>query len=231
MPGWHLGDHRMQASDSREAVGVIADPYRTDPDYEFVLTDILRRRRRPLLMLIDEEGELLYSSLPDHAPAAAHRLLGQALAEAKTLFQTEMQIPELDGIHSSNRGQQSALVMLDNEFYSLRLFSLHRAAGDVVEGQYAALVEPVVGPLSDAIDFQKLKQTYRLSNREVDVLEALMSGKKDKEIATGIGVTAGTVRAYLKSIRAKLRVTTRTAVVNLVHEFSADNSSNGRAGN
>lgn len=224
----------MQSRDLPESTVSVADSYRAEPDQQYLLTDILRRRRRPLLMLIDEDGELLYSSVPDHAPAAAHRLLGQALAEAKTLFQSDAPFAELPGDVSRpdvSSGQRSALVMLDNEFYSLRLFTLHQVAGELVEGRYAALVEPIAGPLSDEIDFQKLKATYRLSNREIDVLEALMSGRKDKEIARNLGVSAGTVRAYLKSIRAKLRVTTRTAVVNLVHEFSADASAAGKSRN
>jgi DNA-binding CsgD family transcriptional regulator len=48
-----------------------------------------------------------------------------------------------------------------------------------------------------------------------------MNGAKDKDIARSVGLTTGTVRSYLKSIRAKLGVTTRTAIVSLVHEIGA----------
>jgi DNA-binding CsgD family transcriptional regulator len=40
------------------------------------------------------------------------------------------------------------------------------------------------------------------------VLDALMSGQTDKEIAARLTVSVETVRAYLKSIRAKLGVKT-----------------------
>ena len=70
------------------------------------------------------------------------------------------------------------------------------------------------------VDFGLVKKKYRLSNRECDVLEALMNGAKDKDIARSVGLTTGTVRSYLKSIRGKLGVTTRTAIVSLVHEIS-----------
>jgi DNA-binding CsgD family transcriptional regulator len=98
----------------------------------------------------------------------------------------------------------------------MRLFSLRAAEG--VSGQlYAVLVEPISRPQPDEIDVDRLKVLFRLSKREIDVLGALMSGDTDKEIAQKLTVSVETVRAYLKSIRAKLRVKTRTAIVSIVH--------------
>ena len=195
-------------------------------EYDGRLTDILRKRRRPLLLVLDEESELLCSSLPDAAPAVEHRLLGQALAEAKSLAQGEPRIADaIRQLIVEKPGERFALVLLDTELYTVRLFRLYSASDtDALPDKFAALIEPIVGPLVEGVDFGKVKETFRLSNREVDVLEALMSGSKDKEIAKVLGVTAGTVRAYLKSVRAKLRVTTRAGLVNRVHELSSDNS-------
>jgi DNA-binding CsgD family transcriptional regulator len=44
-----------------------------------------------------------------------------------------------------------------------------------------------------------------------------MSGDTDKEIAAKLAISVETVRAYLKSIRAKLGAKTRTAIVSIVH--------------
>ena len=56
-------------------------------------------------------------------------------------------------------------------------------------------------------------------------MQALMSGDPDKAIANDLGLSVETVRAYLKSIRVKLDVSTRTAVVHRVHEmFDGDQS-------
>ena len=197
-------------------------------EYDGRITDILRKRRRPLLLVIDEESELLCSSLPEEAPAAEHRLLGQALAEAKSLAQGEPRIADMvKQLIIEKPGERCALVMLDTELYTVRIFRLYTASyNDVLPDKYAALIEPIVGPLVEGVDFAKVKDAFRLSNREVDVLEALMSGSKDKEIAKVLGVTAGTVRAYLKSVRAKLRVTTRAGLVNLVHRASSEHPDN-----
>lgn len=198
---------------------------RLDGDKGDLLTSILRQRRRPLLLVIDSDGELLFSSVPDSAPASEHRLLGQALAEARGLFQwnTAVNSSDEDSQRSviDRQGQRSVLASFGNQFYSLRVITLHGFGDDPDGEQFAALVEPIVETLAKDVDFGMVKQKFRLSTRECDVLEALMNGAKDKDIARSVGLTTGTVRSYLKSIRGKLGVTTRTAIVSLVHEVCA----------
>jgi len=210
---------------AREGVG-------TALERDTVLTTIVRRRRRPLLLVIDSDGGLLFSSVPESAPASEQRLLGQALAEARSLFQWHdaLETGEYDPTRSviDGQGQRSVLVALGNEFYSLRVMRLHAAEDEPDQEQFAALVEPIVEPLAKDVDFERVKQKFRLSAREGDVLEVLMTGKKDKEIAQRTGLTTGTVRSYLKSIRAKLGVTTRTAILNVVHEFGSEEHSSSR---
>ena len=207
------------------------DLYKTDEKYDFKLTDILRKRQRPLLLIIDSQGTLLHSSVPDESPgrtrpgALTPRLIKQAAAAAQRHFRAE-QIPVAAVVKQvvvNKPGEKCALVVLDNQFYCLRMFPL-QGADDGPDANFAALVEPIGDPLSDSVDLHKAKGLFRLSKREVDVLEALMSGGTDKEIARGLGVSAETVRAYLKSIRAKLGCTTRTAIVSLVHSLSNEES-------
>jgi DNA-binding CsgD family transcriptional regulator len=204
----------------------------TGIERDTLLTSILRRRRRPLLLVMDGDGDLLFSSVPESARASEQRLLGQALAEARSLFQWQDTLEAVDDQRTRSvidgQGQRSVLVALDNEFFSLRVMRLHGADDGSDQEQFAALVEPIVEPLAKDVDFDRVKQKYRLSNREGHVLEALMTGQKDKEIALRTGLTTGTVRSYLKSIRAKLGVTTRTAIVNVVHEFGAEEHSSSR---
>lgn len=219
----------MNPEDTRVTERNLPEPEAEEMQRDVMLTSILRKRRRPILLVIDEDGDLVYSSVPETAAAAEHRLLGQALAEAKSLFQQHF---SNDSTNPNGRNgarlvidgpeQRSTLVALGHEFFSLRVMPLHGVTDEPGPEQFAALVEPIVEPLADRVDFDLVKAKYRLSNREIDVLEALMSGRKDKEIASSVGLTAGTVRSYLKSIRAKLGVTTRTAIVNLVHEFIAE---------
>jgi DNA-binding NarL/FixJ family response regulator len=49
-----------------------------------------------------------------------------------------------------------------------------------------------------------------LTPRELEVLAILTTGKTNREIATTLGLSVGTVKAHLSSIFAKLGVSNRT---------------------
>jgi DNA-binding CsgD family transcriptional regulator len=210
------------------------DLFETDQKYDFKLTDILRKRQRPLLMLIDRNGELLYTSISPGRPGEApderitKRLVEEALLETQRLFKHEQQpiASVVDQLTINKPGERCAIVILGNEFYCLRLFSLQNGAGDRGD-MYAALVEPISKPQKSKVDAAKLRGLSRLSKRELDVLNALMSGDTDKEIALKLAVSVETVRAYLKSIRAKLGAKTRTAIVSIVHALQTDATAGG----
>jgi DNA-binding CsgD family transcriptional regulator len=198
------------------------DLFKTDQKYDFKLTDILRKRQRPLLLLIDRNGELLFTSLPPpssaNSPTPEERnsrlLIDEALLETQRLFKQQHQpvaASVVEQLTINKPGERCALVILGNEFYCLRLFSLQNGIGERGE-VYAALVEPISKPQKSKMDAAKLRGLSRLSKRELDVLNALMSGDTDKEIALKLTVSVETVRAYLKSIRAKLGAKTRTAI-------------------
>lgn len=211
-------------------VAVVSLSLVNNETYEAQLATILRKRRGPLFLLISAGGGLRYSTLPDSAPPAEQRLLGQAYAEAQALISAGVDHScDPDEGDTTPGTPLGTLTVLEGVVYSVRLFPLYLATTgrDLREGQYAVIIEPIVGPLTDGVNFALIKSSFHLSNRELDVLIALMTGTKDKLIARSLGVSVGTVRAYLKSVRAKLGVTTRTAIVNLVHEVSGKKTVHG----
>lgn len=199
------------------------DLYRTDEKYDFKLTDILRKRQRPLLMLLDQSGELLYSSISGSPASEDGDFLAAALREAKRLFHEQLPVSSVVKQLVINKpGERCALVVLSNQFYCLRLFRLVKASDDADE-TYAALMEAIGKPQPPgSVDLKSVKGLFRLSKRETDVLDALMSGDTDKQIAAKLTVSVETVRAYLKSIRAKVGVRTRTAIVAAVHAMRGE---------
>lgn len=207
------------------------DLYKTDEKYDFKLTDILRRRHRPILFIIDKFGDLIYSCRPDDGlpddrfrPAITPELLDMALGEARHLLTSENE-PMRNVVRQviiNKPGEKCALIVMEKQFWCLRIFELDGGVIDV-DPRYAALVEPIGNPQSGNLDLQKIKGLFRLSKREADVVEELVSGGTDKDIAKQLGISVETVRAYLKSVRAKLGVSTRTAIVSAVHNLR-DNS-------
>ncbi|HEY8521430.1 MAG TPA: helix-turn-helix transcriptional regulator [Gammaproteobacteria bacterium] len=218
----------LSPSDIRlESLGDI-DLFKTDARYDFKLTDIVRKRQPPLLMLINGDAELLYTSAPAGAGAThphsafTQRLVEEALVEVQRLFKQRQPVDSVvKQLIVDKPGERCALIVLGNHFFCLRLFSLQDARGEHGE-LYAALIEPISEPQTQKVDPIELKNLYLLSNREIDVLQALMSGSTDKQIAAKLDVSVDTVRAYLKPIRAKLNARTRTAIVSIVHRLQAE---------
>lgn len=203
------------------------DLYKTDEKYNFKLTDILRQRSRPLLFVMDSDGELIYCCKPDDklptqrlSQAVTRDLITQAIAEVRLLIEGRKRGPDgvVRQVIVDKPGEKSALVVINTQFWSIRLFDLDGGVLDP-EGKVAALVEPIGDPENSGLDLNKAKGLYRLSKREADVVEELVCGSTDKEIAAKLGISVETVRAYLKSIRAKLGVSTRTAIVSAVHNL------------
>jgi DNA-binding NarL/FixJ family response regulator len=80
------------------------------------------------------------------------------------------------------------------------------AIRSVCRGEY--VIPPAV-----AASLARHHERDRLTPRETEVLELMAQGKSNKEIAVAIGRTDETVKIHLKSVFAKLKVTTRTEAV------------------
>ncbi len=204
------------------------DLLKADERYHFKLSDILRKRNRPLLLMINKDCELRCSSVPADGPAEELQLIEAALEEVKALFESEFKTEQsVRRLVVEKPGERCALVILNRQIFSLRIFPFFGPAEDHITDLYSLLIEPVTKPASEGVEFDKVREQFGLSRRERDVLQALMSGEPDKAIADDLKLSVETVRAYLKSIRLKLDVSTRTAVVHRVHEMF-DNDSSGR---
>ena len=68
-------------------------------------------------------------------------------------------------------------------------------------------------PPSVAASLAQYHARDQLTPRELEVVELVAQGLSNKEIAVAIGRTDETVKIHLKSVFAKLQVTTRTEAV------------------
>jgi DNA-binding CsgD family transcriptional regulator len=58
-----------------------------------------------------------------------------------------------------------------------------------------------------------LKDVFRLTDREITVVQNLLKGWTNKEIANELGVTEQTIKEHIKHIMAKTKTTTRTGIL------------------
>jgi len=122
------------------------------------------------------------------------------------------------------------------EFPGARILVLSTYACD--EEIYKALQFGAMGYLSKSVQREELTQAIRkaasgrrhitpevagllaegmsrsrLSSRELDVLRLLVGGKRNREIASSLDITEGTVKLHVSSILGKLAVVDRTEAV------------------
>ena len=60
---------------------------------------------------------------------------------------------------------------------------------------------------------EHLKDVFRLTDREIMVVQNLLKGWTNKEIANELGVTEQTIKEHIKHIMAKTKTTTRTGIL------------------
>ncbi len=131
----------MTIENKEQATITNAELFETDERYHFKLSDILRKRHRPLILMIDQDYEIQYSSVPIDAPAREHRLIEMALCEVKALFYGEFLGKEdVEQLVINKPGERCALVILENRLYGLCLFPFFAPIHGLVLELYALLL-------------------------------------------------------------------------------------------
>ncbi|MBI3603923.1 MAG: helix-turn-helix transcriptional regulator [Nitrospirae bacterium] len=190
---------------------------------------IIEGREVPGLLLLNGKGRLLCSNpaadalLPEIHRQAIVKLIQQAI---QTLLDCRG-----DVIDDPAAAAPSSVPFYQSTFQSgpsmfgLQAFWVNRpSVGHQSNGRQsggraplvAILVERVAAVRSGRGRVENARRRFQLSPRELEVIQALRIGMSDKEIAVSLGISFDTVRDYLKTIRRKLGVSARAAIVNTV---------------
>jgi DNA-binding CsgD family transcriptional regulator len=172
---------------------------------------IVRERTLPGLLLFNPQGKLL--SLNPAAREILHQGRQRPLLQPirsvlrklnKTLIKTK---PSLS---SPVDHRLQAIFSSGCRSYSLRvcLFDGRSAR----RPRTVAVLLERINP--NRFDLRKAQRLFRLSPQETEVIRALQRDMTDKEIASVLGVGSKTVRRHLKNIRAKLGVSSHSAMIN-----------------
>jgi len=62
----------------------------------------------------------------------------------------------------------------------------------------------------------EVSESFRLTDREREVVELLIQGLTNKEIAGRMDISPNTVRAFISMVMGKLGVSTRSGIVGIV---------------
>jgi DNA-binding CsgD family transcriptional regulator len=94
--------------------------------------------------------------------------------------------------------------------YFCRAFFMDLTAKDRVHPSIAVLLERGLSTLTSLpIVFQQ----FNLTRREQETLEYLVQGLSNKEISDRMNISSNTVKAFLRLIMTKMRVSSRSAIV------------------
>lgn len=190
------------------------------------------------IMLVDDHylvrmGLTSIISLEPDMTVCAEASTGE---QALTLFRTHRpDVTLMDQRLPGMTGSQ-ATQAIRAEFPSARILVLSTYVCD--EEIYNAMQFGAMGYLSKSVQREELTQAIRkaasgrrhitpevaalladgmsrshLSSRELDVLRLLVGGKRNREIASSLDITEGTVKLHVSSILGKLAVADRTEAV------------------
>lgn len=87
----------------------------------------------------------------------------------------------------------------------------------------------VIGCGDEGVSFPMTRSTWKsvstalkLSPQQVRIVELMLQGKQDKEIAANLGISIYTVQTYNKRIFARLHVSDRLALILLIFSIAQE---------
>jgi DNA-binding CsgD family transcriptional regulator len=179
---------------------------------------IADKRMGPGILMLSSSMQLLYSD----------RRIWELFGKVKTQegkAQRGVLPPAIEGLCS----EIIKLLQVRTEAKDWEHFRVKRVVGDPVQpillsgvgipeqhgGKSRVLITvEALGRRQEAM-IEQAKELFRLTTREVSVVQQLLKGWTNKEIASALSVTEQTIKEHIKHIMAKTQTTTRTGI--LVH--------------
>jgi DNA-binding NarL/FixJ family response regulator len=148
---------------------------------------------------------LLDVGLPGRSGLEALPLLRQQLPQAEVVMHTVFD--DADRIYQALCRGASGYVLKNQPLTELKAAVLEVARGG------APMSRAVARQVLAHFKPQPTTQAGLLSERERQVLEGMVDGLGDKQVATRLGLSPDTVRTHVKSIYRKLHVTSRAELL------------------
>jgi len=176
-----------------------------------------RKTRAPTVaaagfILADSEWNLIYAN-PEAKRILTYPKDPRRVELARTRLQTTV-FPMLGKQNSASAHAFQAEVMSGRRKYACRAFPLTESPGGRPAGAAVAVVLERGGTASQVV--AEVCERFRLTEREREVVEFLIHGFTNKEIAGRMKISPNTVRAFVRMVMVKLGVSTRSGIVGIV---------------
>jgi DNA-binding CsgD family transcriptional regulator len=190
------------------------------------LSEVIAQRSIPGILIFTASGELVYINPEAHEVLTSFGMNGsgsrqwQAIPMPETLTNLCNQLNQLVKSYKSERPASEltktptilTLSSMGTDVYSFRAFFLSNNSHDTSGGAYILILVERVST-TKKMNIQKAAKTFKLSKREIDVLELVVLGLKNKEIAERLCVCVYTVEDHIKKIMKKVQVGNRTSII------------------
>lgn len=185
------------------------------------LFDIIKNRSAPGILIFDMNNKLHYSN--NEALAMIPRLLQATDALKEGIQQVPEGIYDLCNIVRREAAEKrlpsaekpSCTVLHGKEglFYSVRAFCMGFQSTDKNPTHIMVLLEKIVE--KHLVDYEKIKNKFKLTKRETDVLILICEGLTNKEISAELSICEYTVKDHIKKIMRKMDVGSRSEIISL----------------
>jgi len=184
-----------------------------DKKKEVLFEDIIKKRTQPGILIFNRHHELVFinseavtflkginrknetSKNPDEIPDEIFRI-------CRTLKKISAS--------GSERPCCNASIGHDGQLYSIRALPLFHAGRKNKSSHTMVIIERCTPRRN--IDIEKVKAKFNLAKREAEVVEGIVKGFTNREIASALFLSEYTVKDYIKKIMNKLGVKCRTLI-------------------
>lgn len=183
------------------------------------ISEIINRRSMPGLLIVDSDYTLHYANReamavfraihpePSREPEGDVKIPEEIVALCERLKRNVPTAAPVAwfALNGELRGHSVG------DAWALRAFFIGSAADTEQSRHIMVLVEKVVK--RHALDFGKAKKNYRLSSREIEVVQWICQGFTNKEIALTMYISEYTVKDHIKKIMRNMGVGTRSGII------------------
>lgn len=209
------------------------------------LQTLVRRRAQPGILILDQEGEIQYlnhdakqlldgltarippavknglpSNTKNHSSKTnepgAHPSLPTVIFDLYDQFKKIV----ITGESAAIKGAQTVnrFCIHEGMVYLLRALLLQQQGNIPNVSHIMVLIEKV----SQGVQIDQMADSAMLTQREQEVVQLLLEGKTNKEVAVSMDIGEYTVKDHVKRIMKKLKVTTRAGIVaRILHPSSS----------